>query len=143
MNLSDFHPRLSDATLLFTMEGKGQIHDLRGGLRLFLSRYHPAATALFMIESCNFNYHIARDRSARVILMTTDGLALAEAIIIDLYTKLVQHKSTITTQRAAYTCSLEGYVDMQRVSILSMHNLWLSQAFDQQPDGKGERFLLN
>lgn len=143
MDLSDFRPRLSDATLIFTYKGRGQTNDLRVGLRLFLSRYHHFATAVFMVGQCNLNYHIARDRSARVILMTADGSPLAEAILIDLYVKLVQHKSVITTARAQYTCEISGSVDPQRISMLSMHNLWLSQAFDQVADGSGERFRLN
>ncbi len=126
---------------MFVIEGQGRINDLKEGLRLFMSRYWHASTALFMIATCTFNYHIAKDRSARVILMTADGSCMAEAIMVDLYAKLLQHKSAITTQRANYSCTLEGSVEASRLGVIAYHNFWLSQAFDAPQNG--ERFLLN
>lgn len=141
---NEFRPRLPDPALVFSYEGLlGRITDLKAGLRLFLERYFPASVALFMSQSANFNYLMSMDRSARVIIMTADGSPMVESILIDLYAKLLQNRSTITTSRTVYTATLEGSVDLNRVNIVSHHNFWLSTAFTMAGDVRGERFLLN
>lgn len=136
-------PRLPDPALAFAFEGLGGINDLKAGLRLFLSRYHPAAVALFMVQAANYNVLFSRDRSERGIIMTADGSPLVESILIDLYAKMIQNRSTIRTPRAVYTVTMEGVVDIQRVNILLHHNFLLSEAFAKTNEANGERFRLN
>lgn len=143
-SLNEFRPRLPDPALVFSYDGfLGRMTDLKAGLRLFLERYYPASVALFWVQSANMQYLMSKDRSVRVIIMTADGSAMVESILIDLFAKLLQHRSVITTERSVYTVTMEGTVDLQRLSIVSHHNFWLASAFAMAEDVRGERFLLN
>ncbi len=100
MELSDnFKPRLSDPSLLFTSEDFVVIEDLKRGLRRLLSRWHHPSAALMMVEALNFQYLRSRNRSSRVILPMADS-QMAECIIVDIYARVLQCKSRVTTARA-------------------------------------------
>ncbi len=96
-----------------------------------------------MVQAANYNVLLSRDRSERGIIMTADGSPLVESILIDLYAKMIQNRSTIRTPRAVYTVTMEGLVDIQRVNILLHHNFLLSEAFAKTNEANGERFRLN
>ena len=143
MEQEDFKPKLTDPSLVFTSEDFVILEDLKRGLRKFLCRFYPPNVVLGMVQSLNFNYLSSRTRSARVIVITADGSPLAECIIVDIYARLTQHKSTIRTTRANYYGILEGVVDHQRMNLLTMHYFWLSAAFQTGADTEGQRFHLN
>lgn len=138
-----FHPRPADMSLVFEIEGKGNIKDLKRGIRRFLTLHHPSGTALLMTEALTFNVWHSRDRSEKVILVTSDASPLADCVLIDLYTRLLQYRSAIETALARYTVSIHGGADPHKVSILSQHYFWLSSAFRKDIDHSGERHLLN
>ena len=139
----DFQPHLANVFLVFSVEGRGHVKDLKAALRLFQGLYHPTSPSILTVEAANYNSFWSRDRTQRVILMSADGSAIAEAVLVDLYVKLLQHKSTIETQRAKYTVSLDGAVDPNRLMVLTQQALWLSACFRMPMDQRGERYLLN
>lgn len=138
-----YKPRLTDPSLLFTSEDFVTIGDLKHGLRRMLCRYHPLSVVMFMVESINFNYLSSRTRSARVILATADGSQMVECIIVDIYARLLQNKSRVSTGRAKYYVVLEGFADLQKVNFLTQHYFWMSSAFSSAEDQRDQRFLLN
>lgn len=139
----DFCPRMTDPSLVFTIEGKGDIDDLMWGIRKVLARYHPYSVALFMTQSMNYNVLRDRGRSERAVLVTAGSSPLADCVVHDLYARLLQHNSAITTRRAKYTVTIQGNVDATKVTVLAQHYFWLSSAFKEQPDRNGDRHLLN
>ena len=144
MELSDnFKPRLSDPSLLFTSEDFVVIEDLKRGLRRLLSRWHNPSAALMMVESLNFQYLRSRNRSSRVILAMADGSQTAECVIVDIYARVLQCKSRITTARAKYYVVLEGFADLEKVNFLTQHYFWLASVFPAPEDQRGQRFLMN
>lgn len=143
MNTGDFKPSMTDPSLLFTSEDHVSIEDLKYGLRRLLCRYHPPAAVLGLIQSLNWNYLRSRNRDARVILVTSDGSQFAECMLVDIYARVLQHKSTVKTPRASYYVVLEGVVDHQKVNFLTQHYFWLNTAFASHEDQRGQRFLFN
>ena len=143
MELSDnFKPRLSDPSLLFTSEDFVVIEDLKRGLRRLLSRWHHPSAALMMVETLNFQYLRSRNRSSRVILAMADS-QMAECVIVDIYARVLQCKSRVTTARAKYYVVLEGFADLEKVNFLTQHYFWLSSAFTDPEDQRGQRHLMN
>jgi len=144
MELPDnFHPRMTDPSLVFTIEGNGDIKDLRWGIRRMMARYTPYSVALFMTQSLNYNVLLDKRRNERAVLVTADSSPLADCIVHDLWARLLQHNSAITTRKAKYTVTIQGNVDATKVTVLSQHYFWLSSAFKQQADRNGDRHLLN
>ena len=139
----EFHPRPADTSLVFEIEGKGNMKDLKRGIHRFLTLHHPSGTALLMTEALTLNVWYNRVRSERVILVTSDSSPLADGVLIDLYTRLLQYRSVIETALATYTVSIHGGADPHKVSILAQHYFWLSSAFRKQESRNGERHLLN
>lgn len=139
----DFKPRLTDPSLLFTSEDNVSIEDLKQGLRRLLCRYNPPSAVLYKIQALNFNYLRSRSRDARVILVTSDGSQIAECILVDIYARVLQNKSIVSTPRANYYIVLEGVVDHQKVNFLTTHYFWMSAAFTSMEDQHGQRFLMN
>lgn len=139
----DFKPSLTDPSLLFTSESFVTIKDLKQGLIRALCRWHPPATAVMMVEALNWNYMRSRNRSSRVILATADGSQMAECVIVDIYARLLQNKSRVSTAHAKYYVVLEGFADLQKVNFLTTHYFWLNTAFTSPDDQRGQRFLMN
>lgn len=139
----DFNPRMTDPSLVFAIEGKGDIDDLMWGIRQVMARYVPYSVALFMTQSLNYNILLDRRRSERAVLVTADSSPLADCVVHDLYARLLQHNSAITTTKARYTVTIHGNVDATKVAVLFQHYLWMSSAFKEQPDRNGDRHLLN
>lgn len=139
----DFKPNMTDPSLLFTSEDRVSIEDLKYGLRRLLCKYHPPAAVLGLIQSLNWNYLRSRSRDARVILVTSDGSQFAECMLVDVYARLLQHKSTVKTPRASYYVVLEGVIDHQKVNFLAQHYFWMASAFQSGDDQRGQRFLMN
>lgn len=144
MNMpEEFRPRPADTCLVFEIDGKGSLPDLKRGIRQFLMLHHPVGTAVLMAASLNLNFWYSRDRSERIILVTSDSSTLAECVLLDLYARILHHASAIETELARYTVSIQGGADAHKVSILSMHYFWMSSAFKEQHGGDGERYRLN
>ena len=145
MNLTDpFQPRPSEIHLMFSCDPAGSLKDLRRGIRAFLTIFYPAGVAWRMAMAPSYNYVTSRDGSRRTIMLTADGSTAVASMLLDLYGRLLNAQSLVTTPRNTYMVSLDGTLDLQRVHAISSHYMWVSEFFRQNINtAASERHLLN
>ncbi len=142
MENDPFQPRPSLLSLMFSCDRLGTISDLRQGIFRFLTQFYPVEVAFRMSQAPTLNYIFSHNRSARCVMLTAEGWANTDSVLIDLYARLLTAQSRIATKNSVYTVALDGSVDLQRVQIVSSHFFYLSTYFNSQI-GNGERHRLN
>lgn len=143
MDLTDpFQTRPAQLCLLFACDQKGSIADLRRGIRFFLSKYYPSEVAMRMATAPNYNYVFTRDRMSRCIMLTAEGWSQVDAVLIDMYARLLTAGSQISTRTCTYPVALDG-TEQHRAHLLSAHYFWTRDFFVRREGSKRDRHLLN
>lgn len=138
-----FIPRPSTLALIFTCERGGHITDLRQGIRAFLTRFYPADVAMRMSLAPTYNYLFSKERSARCIILTAELPSGADTVLIDLYVRLQLRQCLIRTRMSAYSATLDGTLDHQRINAVWQHYFWMNGFFDRHLGIGRDRFFLN
>jgi hypothetical protein len=143
MKLDQYQPRPSQIALLFSCDRHGTVNDLRRAIRRHLANIYGMRTGLAMAISPTYNILYNRRHTERCIILTADSSPFKEAVLLELYARLVQVNSQIQTSLCRYSVTLEGAPDHQRLHGLLMQYFYIEPIFQNSSRSQWERHLLN
>lgn len=142
VNLNHRRQPLNEAPILVFCTERGHIADLKKGLCHLLSRYYSMQVAVSTISLLTYQYHFAKDRKKREILIVATDIREA-ALLYEVYGRLSQQANTLQTLLASYSMTVDGHWDMNIAHALFQHHFWTDFLFEDRVGLRMERHRLN